>query len=105
MPIEIIKWTWEEAFQKFGFGDGDAEVHTGLIEHVLEEMGYDYTDVDGIHNPYIVEVSKDGKTWETDSYAENDGIRDSLPKDVIKRLDQDFPEDSIWPNGENNAGQ
>ena len=54
MPIEIIKWTWEEAFQKFGFGDGDAEVHTGLIEHVLEEMGYDYTDVEGIHNTYIV---------------------------------------------------
>ncbi len=34
-------WKWEEAFEKFGFGDGDGQVETWQVEALLTEAGFE----------------------------------------------------------------
>lgn len=39
-------WQWEEAFDKFGFNDGDGQVETWQVADVLSKAGYE-CDVQG----------------------------------------------------------
>ena len=39
MPIIQTYWTWEEAFDKFGFNDGDGLVMTYEVADFIGELG------------------------------------------------------------------
>jgi hypothetical protein len=36
-------WSWDEAFNKFGFGDGDGLVMTNQVADALRAAGYTVT--------------------------------------------------------------
>ena len=57
MPTKIITWSWEEAFDKFGFEDGDGPVMTDVVEAVLRDVGYSVTaEPWGMHNVVIFSI-------------------------------------------------
>ena len=59
----IIEWTWEEAFDKFGFDDGDGWNGTHLVVDAIESLGYEVVpDSWGCHNYMIFDIKKDGKS-------------------------------------------
>lgn len=63
MPRIYITWEWEEAFDKFGFGDGDSWNGTHEVEGEIESLGYTCeTDSWGCHNYMIFDIKKDGKS-------------------------------------------
>lgn len=63
MPRIYITWQWEEAFDKFGFGDGDGWNGTHEVEGEVEGLGYEVvTDTWGCHNYMIFDIKKDGKS-------------------------------------------
>ena len=41
MPREVIEWEWEEAFDKFGFGDGDGWNGTDSVAEFIQGKGYE----------------------------------------------------------------
>jgi len=93
----IIEWGWEEAFYKFGFGDGDGPNFTEEVANFLMGEGY---DVDcrtwGMHNYMIMDIKRDGVSIMPDE-AEHSTFqvgysdpREWLPKDLIKKLDKEF---------------
>ena len=95
MPYTRIHWHWEEAFQKFGFGDGDGWNGTHLVGGALMDLGYSYeAETAGMHNCIIVRLSKDGQEVDLgDLYYEDDaGVRLGLPKEVVRFLDERFHE-------------
>ena len=88
----IIEWSWEEAFDKFGFDDGDSWNGTGEVELWFEtKLGWtSESHTWGCHN-YMIFLLKD---WKTEKEYEFDGYkdpRDILPKNIIKKLDKQFP--------------
>ena len=51
MPIDTcdccggeIAWNWAEAFEKFGFNDGDGQIMTHVVRDVLTEAGFTVQD-------------------------------------------------------------
>jgi hypothetical protein len=55
------EWTWEEAFDKFGFGDGDGLVMTDSVAGVLIAAGYTVESRQwGLHNVVIISITLDG---------------------------------------------
>jgi len=63
MPKIIIEWQWEEAFDKFGFSDGDGWNGTHEVEGEIESLGYECeTEHWGVHNYMIFDIKKDGKS-------------------------------------------
>lgn len=59
-------WSWEDAFLKFGFGDGEAAVMTHAVAEILRKAGYAVNVVPwGLDEP-----------------------RDYLPKKIIRLLDR-----------------
>ena len=94
MPQYIINWRWEEAFDKFGFEDGDGTIFTDDVANYLQNIGYNLiTEGWGCHNTIIVSVSKDGVA----QIPENANLgydcpRSYLPAKIIKALDKRFPE-------------
>lgn len=63
MPRIYITWHWEEAFEKFGFGDGDSWNGTHEVEGEIESLGYTCeTDSWRCHNHMIFDIKKDGKS-------------------------------------------
>lgn len=89
-------WRWEEAFDKFGFNDGDGMVMTETVASALELAGYDVkTHAWGWHNVVIDRIRKDGVDL-IDLKAIQfgyDNPRDYLPDAIIELLDTAFPED------------
>jgi hypothetical protein len=92
MPIiKSSAWSWEEAFDKFGFGDGDGPVMTDIVALVLETAGYTVAyETWGSHNVVIHSI----KTAAGDEQIPRDGIsfgyddpRDYLPDAIITLLD------------------
>jgi hypothetical protein len=92
MPREIIDWTWEEAFDKFGFEDGDGLVLTYRVAGALESAGYtvDY-DSWGMHNTVILSIKKDDvELIPSDIDLGYDDPRQYLPADIVQHLDDTF---------------
>lgn len=92
MPLKHIIWSWEEAFDKFGFDDGDGLVMTDTVVRVLADAGYNVTaEPWGSHNVVIFSI-KDASGVEqipTDINLGYDEPRDYLPEAIITLLDQD----------------
>ncbi len=88
-------WLWEEAFDKFGFNDGDGQVETWQVEDVLTNAGYAVTVQGwGMHNTVIVSIKKDGSELilyeDQDLSLGYDDPRSYLPAEIISLLDQEF---------------
>ena len=61
MPTIVIDWNWEEAFDKFGFDDGDGLVLTDKVAFYLEELGFEVTTSSwSMHNTIIETLSYNG---------------------------------------------
>jgi len=93
----LYQWSWREAFDKFGFGDGDGQVETYQVEAVLRQAGYDVeTQQWGLHNTVITSIRRDGK--ELIGYDKPgvtvgyDDPRCYLPDDIIDLLDRELPD-------------
>ena len=58
MPKTAIEWQWEEAFDKFGFGDGDGPNFTSEVAGAIQgKFGYECKlDTWGMHNFMIMSV-------------------------------------------------
>lgn len=98
MLIDVSTWTWEEAFDKFGFGDGDGDIMTWTVAKALQDEGY-YVEVQpwGLHNTIINVITKDGehKIPYDNITLGYDNPREYLPKEVIEILDKKFPKNII----------
>lgn len=92
MPVKFITWSWEEAFDKFGFEDGDGPVMTDVVASVLRDGGYSVTaEPWGSHNVVICSI-KDANGIEqipSDINLGYDEPRDYLPDAIIALLDAD----------------
>lgn len=95
MPLTITHWTWEEAFDKFGFDDGDGQVMTYAVSNALENAGYDTLyDTFGIHNSVIFSLTAPDGTLIFDQDTVDVGYadpREYLPAEVVALLDAAFP--------------
>lgn len=89
-------WEWDDAFDKFGFDDGDGLVMTDHVADALRTHGYVVTvEPWGIHNVTIASI----KTEAGDEVIPFDDInfgyddaRDYLPKHIVDLLDAAFPD-------------
>ncbi len=85
-----VLWTWEDAFDKFGYGDGDGLVMTEYVALTLEHAGFDVrTSRWGLHNTIINSIERNGVELIPHEriklgYADP---RDYLPEDIVKLLD------------------
>ncbi len=78
-------WEWEDAFLKFGYGDGDGVVMTEVVAERLRAEGFTAeTACYGPHNTIICSLIRDGVELVPD---EDDNPRTYLPDDVIQLLD------------------
>lgn len=65
MTIRSQDWSVTEAFDKFGFGDGDGVVHTDMVAGAIEGAGYTVEHQQlGMHNDVITRIG----IWEFDGY-------------------------------------
>jgi hypothetical protein len=84
-------WRWEDAFDKFGFGDGDAQVETDTVVAVLENAGYRVEAAPwGLHNVVITSImDKDGTELIPETVSAGyDAPREYLPKPIVRLLDR-----------------
>ena len=90
----VIYWQWEEAFDKFGFDDGDGANFTGVVAEFLMGLGYEVmSDCWGIHNYMIMSlIDPRGVELMDDDKIEigYDNPRIYLPKELIEKLDEKF---------------
>ena len=98
-----FRWRWEEAFDKFGFSDGDGQNETGQVEGVLSDAGYEVKmDAWGLHNEVIVSIKQDGQELipfdDPEIAFGYTDPREYLPAEIITLLDAAFPEDDSLPN-------
>lgn len=89
------EWSWEEAFDKFGFGDGDGLVMTEVVADALRAAGCEVkVQPWGIHNVVITAISRNGTALVPESVNVGyDDPRDYLPTELVALLDEAFPED------------
>lgn len=87
-------WAWEEAFDKFGFGDGDSIIMTGSVAETLRANGYSVAmQRRGAHNLIITGIERDGVSLiPADTDLGYDDPRDYLPHAIVSLLDSEFPE-------------
>jgi hypothetical protein len=86
-------WIWEDAFDKFGFGDGDGQIETWRVRAFLEHTGYEVEELTwSLHNVIIISIKKDGTELIPESAAVGyDDPRGYLPAGIIEALDREFP--------------
>jgi len=89
-------WQWEDAFDKFGFDDGDGPVETSHVEHVLREAGFETaSECFGLHNTVIVSIKRDGVEMipfdDPDVTLGYSNPRDYLPREIIALFDSALP--------------
>lgn len=89
-------WSWEEAFDKFGFEDGDGLVMTEAVAGALRNNGYVVkVEAWGLHNIVITAIAKNGRALISDKVNLGyDDPREFLPKKVIALLDETFTSDA-----------
>lgn len=90
MPRTFITWSWEEAFDKFGFEDGDGLVMTDVVVDVLHDAGYNVSaEPWGSHNVtnFSIEDANGVEQIPTDISIGSDDPRDYLPDTIISLLD------------------
>ena len=90
-------WSWTEAFDKFGFGDGDSQIETNQVADALKEAGYETEQrMWGMHNEIITSIKRDGKELlpvnDPKFRLGYDDPREYLPKDIIELLDEKLPD-------------
>jgi hypothetical protein len=96
--FNTVDWTWDEAFDKFGFGDGDGIVMTEHVADALRAHGY-VVEVQGwgIHNVTIASIktekSKEQIPFDRIRFG-YDNARHYLPKRIVTLLDAAFPDGS-----------
>ncbi len=92
-----ISWRWEDAFDKFGFNDGDGLVMTPFVVVALERAGYmARSRVWGLHNEIIVSVQRDGvEVIPPEARVGYDDPRRYLPEDLVVALDDAFPDEEV----------
>lgn len=92
-------WSWEEAFDKFGFSDGDGLVMSDTVADALRLAGYRVELTPwGMHNVVITGISRDGKALIPDTATVGyDDPRSYLPHDIIELLDRTFSEVEVQP--------
>ena len=88
------EWSWEEAFDKFGFEDGDGLVMTDHVADFLRSTGLSVTVQQyGFHNLVITDIERDGQSLIPETAQRGyDDPREYLPEDVVDDLDRRFPE-------------
>jgi hypothetical protein len=101
----LINWT--DAFNKFGYGDGDDTVYTPEVVSFIESQGYsvEYQEW-GCHNTVIIGLARETTpgTFE-DIWLEAgdvgyqvgyDDPRPHLPADLVAALDTKFGRGDWW---------
>ena len=88
-----LAWSWTEAFDKFGFLDGDGQTETWQVENVLCDAGYHVTvEGWGMHNTVIVSIKKDDVELIPRDDANvcfgYDDPRGYLPAEIVDLLDK-----------------
>ena len=86
-------WSWEEAFDKFGFNDGDGQIETWRVQAALERAGYSAQEACcGLHNTIIFSIKKDNvELIPEDAEVGYDNPRSYLPAELVELLDREFP--------------
>lgn len=86
-------WRWEEAFEKFGFNDGDGDVETYTVEEALTLAGYSVeTNQWGMHNLIITSIKLNGIEQIPESaHVGYDDPREYLPPAIVGLLDMKLP--------------
>lgn len=92
MPTVVINWTWDEAFDKFGFADGDGPVYTHEVAAFIESLGYEVeSDSWGMHNTVIFSIKRDGvEVIPADAEHGYDCPSTYLPADLVAALTEEF---------------
>ena len=94
MATTHIIWVWEEAFSKFGFGDGDGWNGSAHVARFIDDVYNVKTVLDswGMHNYMIVDIlDKDRNTIiPEDVDIGYTSARQYLPKDLVALLDEEF---------------
>lgn len=93
----ILNWNWEEAFDKFGFGDGASAYMTHEVVSALETAGYDVKSFAwGCHNEIITDISKAGRCLISPQVSIGyDNPRKYLPRKIVMLLDETFPREEV----------
>lgn len=95
-----FRWSWEDAFCRYGFNYGTGPVQTYTIQHALIENGYEVTlQQAGECNIVIISVKKDGTEQLQNPEGKSIGFilpRKYLAAEVIALLDKTFPEKEPW---------
>ncbi|MEZ5551533.1 MAG: hypothetical protein R3E82_11630 [Pseudomonadales bacterium] len=91
-----LHWRWEEAFEKFGFMDGDGQVETWQVESVLIDAGCEVVvEGWGLHNTVIISIKQAGKEFiphdDPNVTFGYDDPRSYLPADIVALLDRELP--------------
>jgi hypothetical protein len=83
------EWTWADAFDKFGFGDGDGLVMTSSVADILIAAGYAVETVHwGMHNVIISSIKRDGvEQIPAGTTIGYDDPRGYLPAEIVSLLD------------------
>lgn len=86
MPRTVIKWSWEEAFDKYGFGDGDSWNGTDIVYPVIDRLDNYNTQVDcwGCHNYMIMDII-DTETDKSILFSENHEWRQDVHERIVAR--------------------
>ena len=117
MPKTVIEWTWEDAFSKFGFEDGDGWNGTNIVCHAIDALGYEtICEWWGCHNYMIMDILNgdnsllfdDELKWNAETIARmnKNGVTDIsnqaigytdphlfLPDDILEMLNATFNDD------------
>jgi len=90
-------WSWEDAFCKFGFEDGDGLVMTETVADALRAHGYTVTTLLwGFHNVIITDIIRDGVEIIPETAVRGyDDPRDYLPDEVVALLDKEFGDGTV----------
>lgn len=88
-------FSWTEAFDKFGFGDGDGQVETDWVLSVLQNAGYDaQAEPWGWHNVVIYSIKDKAGREQIPEHANvgYDDPRTYLPAEIVTLLDRELPD-------------